>query len=83
MTLIRIGHVLDLGFAPAKLHCRIAIPLLRAGVHHLQIIQMQHCHRHMGAVVLEQPGHAQLLRKQSGSHRPGPLQLDLDVHAGR
>ena len=80
---IRLRHVLHLGAAPAELDRGVAVLLFRAGGDNLQAVEQQHGDGHMRAVVLEQPGHPQLLCQQSGAHlgpTPG-LNLDLDVHA--
>ena len=63
-----LRHVLHLGAAPAELHGVVAVRLLGARGDHLHLIQMQHGDRHMRAVVLEHPGHAQLLGQQSRAH---------------
>ena len=60
VALIGIGHVLDLGFPPPELHGAVAVTLRRANLHHLHLVQVQHGDGHVGAVVLKQPGHAQL-----------------------
>ena len=72
MALVRLRDVLDLGAAPAELHGGVAVPLLRAHVNHLQLVEMQHGDGHVGAVFLKQPGHPQLLCDESGAHHPVP-----------
>ena len=66
---VGLGHVLDLGAAPAELDGSVAVTLLGAHVHDLQRVQVQHRNGHVGAVLPEHPGHAELLGDQTGSHR--------------
>ena len=68
VALVGLGDVLHLRGAPAELHGIIAVRRLGARRHHLHVVHVQHGDGHMGAVVFEKPGHAQLLREQSSSH---------------
>ena len=63
MPLVRLRDVLDLCLAPSELDGGIAVLLFGAGSDNLQLVDMQNGDRHVRAVILEDPGHAQLLRQ--------------------
>ncbi len=65
-------HVFDLGGANAELQRDIAIALLGTVGDDLAIVDAQHCHRHVIAVVGKDAAHAELLRDEAGTHRPIP-----------
>ena len=69
---LRLGHVLDLGGADPELQRGVAVLLLRALRDDLAIVDAQHRHRDVVALVGEDPAHAELLRDQTGSHRRHP-----------
>ncbi len=68
MAALRLGHVLDLGRADAELQRRVAVPVRRALRDDLAIIDAQHGHRNVVALVGKDPAHAELARDQTGSH---------------
>src|ERR1700712_5760433 len=74
MSAVRLRDILYLGGAAAELDRDIVVTLLRTDIDDLQVIKMEDSDGHMRAVVLEDPGHTQLLCNQSGAHR-----LDLRV----
>eukprot|EP01092_Planopodium_desertum_P015021 TRINITY_DN775_c0_g1_i2.p1 TRINITY_DN775_c0_g1~~TRINITY_DN775_c0_g1_i2.p1 ORF type:complete len:445 (-),score=113.28 TRINITY_DN775_c0_g1_i2:147-1481(-) len=63
-----LGDVLHLGLDGAELEGRVAILLFRLVGDDLDLVQLQHSHRHALTLVGEDAGHADLLRDQSGSH---------------
>ena len=50
----RLGDVLDLGLADAELDGGVAVLLLGAHGHDLAVVELQHGHRHVLAVVVEE-----------------------------
>ncbi len=70
MAALRLGHVLDLGIADPELQGGIAVLVLGALCHDLAIVDAQHGHRDVVALVGEDPAHAELLRDQTGAHAP-------------
>jgi len=64
---LRLGDVLHLGLAIPDLHGGIAVLLLGARGDDLDLVEVQHGDRHMRAVILENPGHAELLGQQTGA----------------
>ena len=63
-----LGDVLDLGLAPTQLQRVIAVAFGGFPGHHLTVPNIKHGHRHMGAVVSEQAGHADFAGNQTGTH---------------
>ena len=63
-----LGDVLDLGHAPTQLQRVIAVAFGGFLGHHLTAPDIKHGHRHMGAVVSEQAGHADFAGNQTGTH---------------
>jgi hypothetical protein len=72
VTAHRLGHGLGLGATDAELHRGVAIPVGAPGGHHLAVLDPQHAHGHMAALGVEQPGHAELLGEDSGTHGLSP-----------
>ena len=68
----RIACVVFFGLARAgaELDGRIAVAVGGALRHHLDVVHLEDGHRHLLPVLQEQPGHPQLLRYHSGTHRP-------------
>ena len=64
---LRLRNVLHLRLAQTDLDSRIAILLFRALGDDLHLVQVQHGDRHMGAVILEYPGHTKLLGQETGA----------------
>ena len=67
MALIRLGDVLGLRGANAKLNGFIAILIGAALCHHAHIIDMQQRDGDGRAILIEQPGHAQLFGDQASA----------------
>ena len=67
---LRLGDILCLGDACTKLNGRIAVTFCFAARDDLKPFQLQDGDRHVAAVVLEQAGHAHLLRDHAGTHDP-------------
>jgi hypothetical protein len=52
----------DLGFARTQLNSTVAVPVHGPLVHHLAIVDVQHRDRHVAAISLKNPAHAEFLR---------------------
>ena len=78
--------VLRLGRADAELHGGVAVRLGGAHGDHLALLDLQHGHRDVGALVAEERGSCRASvrsdRYASSALPPLVLQLDLDVDAG-
>src|SRR6185437_7280135 len=72
MAALRLGHVLDLGLADAELERGVAVLVRAAHGDDLAVVDLEHRHRDVIAVLGEDAGHAQFLGDQSGTHRPIP-----------
>src|SRR5260370_32254064 len=68
MAALRLRHVIDLGGADPELQGGVAVLVLGTLCHDLAIVDAQHGHRDVVALVGEDPAHAELLRDQTGAH---------------
>jgi hypothetical protein len=71
---LRLGNILGLRLASAKLDGAIAVTVLLAAADDLYIVQLQDGDRHVPTVRLEQAGHSDLLRDHAGAHDQTPPQ---------
>ena len=72
MAALRLGDVLRLGDACAKLDGGVAVGIHFAAGNDLQAFELQDGDRHMPTVGLEQAGHSHLLRDHAGAHDQTP-----------
>src|SRR5206468_3313005 len=71
---LRLGDILRLCLARAKLDGGVAVTISFAASDDLQLVQLQDGYRHVPTVRLEQAGHSDLLRDHAGAHDPTPPQ---------
>src|SRR5689334_7420684 len=71
---LRLGDILGLGLAGAKLDGGIAVLVHFATADDLHVVQLQNGNRHMPTVRLEQAGHSDLLCDHAGAHDQTPPQ---------
>ena len=69
LAALRLGDILRLDSAGAELEGGIAVLLLRALAHDLAVLEIEHGHGDVCAIIQEQAGHAQLLCDQTRTHR--------------
>ncbi len=69
LAAIRLGDVLGLHGAGAELEGGVAVLLLRALTHDLAVLEAEHGHGDVRAVLHEQSGHPHLLCDQTRTHR--------------
>src|SRR3954453_19272233 len=67
---LRLGNVLRLRLASAKLHGGIAVAVRFTAADDLHVVQLQDGNRHGPTVRLEQAGPSDLLRDHAGAHDP-------------
>jgi hypothetical protein len=67
---LRLGDILCLGRASAELNRDIAVTVLFAARHDLDILKHQNGNRHVPAIILEQAGHPHLLSDHASAHDP-------------
>ena len=73
----------ELGRTYTELNRGVAVLVLGADGNDLTAVYLQHRNRYVRALVGKDAGHADLLSDHSGTHARSPLELGLDVDAGR
>jgi hypothetical protein len=66
---VGLVHIVGAARTGAELERDIAVLVLGAMGHDLALHKLQHRHRHMLTGIGEHPGHSDLLRNYSGTHR--------------
>src|SRR5690606_5296050 len=72
LTALGLVGATRLGLAGTELDGCVTVLLLRALASHLAVLEPEHGHRHVRAVLPEYAGHTQLLCDQPGTHRSKP-----------
>src|SRR5690606_7165818 len=72
---LSLGDILRLDASGPDLQRGVAVLVLRALTHHLAVLQPEHGHGDVPAVLHEDAGHTQLLCDQTRTHRSLPFLL--------